>query len=86
MKFNKNILLLFIYLFLHLGDNSELGSSLQKMAQTVATAISSGSETVNSGEGAEFQAAIAQALKDISATSENLQVSISNCHQEYVLR
>ncbi|KAK0091577.1 hypothetical protein PV326_002997 [Microctonus aethiopoides] len=55
------------------GDNSELGSSLQKMAQTVATAISSGSEAVNSGEGAEFQAAIAQALKDISATSENLQ-------------
>ncbi|KAK0167599.1 hypothetical protein PV327_004974 [Microctonus hyperodae] len=55
------------------GDNSELGSSLQKMAQTVATAISSGSEAVNSGEGAEFQAAIAKALKDISVTSENLQ-------------
>lgn len=53
----------------------ELGASLQKMAQSVANAIGtnpSGSES----DSPDFQAAIAQALKDLSATSENLQVNL----------
>ena len=43
------------------------------MAQTVASAIGSTSGTNKDGD-IDFQAAIAQALQDLSVTSENLQV------------
>ncbi|XP_063991805.1 peroxisomal biogenesis factor 19 [Diachasmimorpha longicaudata] len=52
-------------------DEDDVGGSLQQMAQTVANAISADSPP--DSEGNEFQTAIAQALKDISATSETLQ-------------
>ncbi|XP_011297655.1 peroxisomal biogenesis factor 19 [Fopius arisanus] len=53
------------------GGASDFSGSLQQMAQTVANAISSNAPA--DAEGNEFQSAIAQALKDISATSETLQ-------------
>ncbi|OXU23487.1 hypothetical protein TSAR_016889 [Trichomalopsis sarcophagae] len=56
------------------GGNNELGESFKKMAQTVAGAMStdsSGGE--DSAPVPDFQSAISQALKDLSATSENLQ-------------
>lgn len=60
--------------FCYLGTGGDFEGSLQKMAQTVASAMSSGSTGETEGDGTDFQSAIAQALKDISATSENLQV------------
>lgn len=53
--------------------------ALQKMAQTVANSITNGgagSGSENNSDTNDFQAAIARALKGISATNENLQVSI----------
>ncbi|XP_044002917.1 peroxisomal biogenesis factor 19 isoform X2 [Aphidius gifuensis] len=50
--------------------------ALQKMAQTVANSITgggSGSGSENDSDTNDFQAAIARALKGISATNENLQ-------------
>ncbi|KAL2718303.1 peroxisomal biogenesis factor 19 [Vespula squamosa] len=55
------------------GSESELGASFQKMAQTVANAIVDGETTDGEPTSADFQSAIAQALKDLSVTSENLQ-------------
>ncbi|XP_033221509.1 peroxisomal biogenesis factor 19 [Belonocnema kinseyi] len=53
------------------GGDTELGASFQKMAQTVASTITEGDhpEAVS----ADFQSAISQALKDLSATQENIQ-------------
>ncbi|XP_014216502.1 peroxisomal biogenesis factor 19 [Copidosoma floridanum] len=51
------------------GSNSELGDSFKKMAQTVAGALSDGTGEASTPN---FQSAISQALKDLSATSENL--------------
>ncbi|XP_015115214.1 peroxisomal biogenesis factor 19 [Diachasma alloeum] len=65
-QFEKNLQSL-----LEKGGDSDISGSLQQMAQTVANAISSNGPA--DAEGNEFQAAIAQALKDISATSETLQ-------------
>lgn len=45
------------------------------MAQTVANAIVDGETTDGEPTSADFQSAIAQALKDLSVTSENLQVT-----------
>lgn len=63
----------------YLGVDGEFSGSLQQMAQTVANAMSSNAPA--DGEGNEFQSAIAQALKDISATSETLQVNTVLPHQ-----
>lgn len=73
----------YIYIFLkkyyfwifQIGSESELGASFQKMAQTVANAIVDGETTDGEPTSADFQSAIAQALKDLSVTSENLQVT-----------
>ena len=56
-----------------LGD-AELGASFQKMAQTVASAITEGGDP--EAVSADFQSAISQALKDLSTTQENMQVII----------
>ncbi|XP_043274822.1 peroxisomal biogenesis factor 19 isoform X1 [Venturia canescens] len=54
------------------GVEGDLGASLQKMAQSVASAIGTNPSGSDS-DSPDFQAAIAQALKDLSATTENLQ-------------
>ncbi|KAJ8687865.1 hypothetical protein QAD02_023660 [Eretmocerus hayati] len=54
------------------GSGTDLGESFKKMAQTVAGAISEGGGSGNESA-PDFQNAISQALKDLSATSENLQ-------------
>ncbi|XP_015586422.1 peroxisomal biogenesis factor 19 [Cephus cinctus] len=55
------------------GGDSEMGACFQKMAQTVASAVTGGEGIDTENSNADFQSAIAQALKDLSATSENLQ-------------
>lgn len=55
------------------GGDNELGASFQKMAQTVASAITGGAEVGSDESRADFQSAISQALKDLSDTSSNLQ-------------
>ncbi|XP_034952580.1 peroxisomal biogenesis factor 19 [Chelonus insularis] len=57
------------------GSGLDLEESFQKMAHTVASAISSNPVNDNDEDGSDFQAAIAQTLKDLSATSENLKNS-----------
>jgi hypothetical protein len=56
---------------LFIGSGTEGGESFKKIAQTVAGAIS---ETSDEGTSPNFQTAISQALKDLSTTTENLQV------------
>lgn len=57
-----------------LGDN-ELEAALQKVGQMSA------SNTVDEKEvNADFQSAISQVLKDLTANSENLQVILSNLY------
>lgn len=57
------------------GENSDLSESLKRMAQTVAGAITTDNSSAAEGVLPDFQSAISQALKDLSATSENLQVT-----------
>lgn len=55
-----------------LGD-SELEAALQNLGQTSASNAADDKD-VN----ADFQSAISQVLKDLTANSENLQVTVSN--------
>ena len=55
------------------GTDSELGASFQKLAQTIASAITDDDKNDKDSASTDFQSAIAQALNDLSATSENLQ-------------
>lgn len=57
-----------------LGTDSELGASFQKLAQTIASAMTDEDKNEKDSASTDFQSAIAQALNDLSATSENLQV------------
>ncbi|XP_071875005.1 peroxisomal biogenesis factor 19 isoform X2 [Bombus fervidus] len=54
-------------------NDSELGVSSQRMAQTVASAINNEETFDKDSMSRDFQTAIAQALNDLSTTSENLQ-------------
>ncbi|XP_012244646.1 peroxisomal biogenesis factor 19 isoform X2 [Bombus impatiens] len=54
-------------------NDSELGVSPQRMAQTVASAINNEETFDKDSVSRDFQTAIAQALNDLSTTSENLQ-------------
>ncbi|XP_003399642.1 peroxisomal biogenesis factor 19 [Bombus terrestris] len=54
-------------------NDSELGVSSQKMAQTVASTKNSEETFDKDSVSRDFQTAIAQALNDLSTTSENLQ-------------
>lgn len=57
-----------------LGD-SELEAALQKLGQMSA------SNTVDEKDmNADFQSAISQVLKDLTANSKNLQVNVSNLY------
>lgn len=62
--------------FMQNGTDSELDASFQKMAQTVASVIKNEDNLVRDGSNSDFQSVIAQALSDLSATSENLQSDI----------
>lgn len=48
---------------------------LQKAAQAVASAFADNENSEGDEATADFQSAISQALKDLSTTSENLQVT-----------
>jgi len=64
-----------------LGD-SELEAALQKLGQMSA------SNTVDEKDmNADFQSAISQVLKDLTANSKNLQVNVSNLYNDisYIL-
>lgn len=61
-----------------LGPNNEIGESFKKMAQTVMGAVSESGGTGNIGT--DFQSMLSQTLKDLSTTSENLQVIIIYNH------
>ncbi|XP_076662952.1 peroxisomal biogenesis factor 19 isoform X2 [Andrena cerasifolii] len=54
-------------------NDTELGASFQKLAQTIASAITDEDKNDKDSASTDFQSAIAQALNDLSATSENLQ-------------
>ncbi|XP_012252018.2 peroxisomal biogenesis factor 19 [Athalia rosae] len=58
------------------GGEGDLGASFQKMAQTVASAITGGEPGAEDSH-ADFQSAISQALKDLSDTTQNLQNPVS---------
>lgn len=55
------------------GSENELGASFQKIAQTVASVMTETNDTDREGVDTDFQAVIAQALNELSVTSENLQ-------------
>ncbi|XP_046475816.1 peroxisomal biogenesis factor 19 [Neodiprion pinetum] len=55
------------------GDDNDLGASFQKMAQTVASAITGEGDLGSESSRSDFQSAISQALKDLSSTSQDLQ-------------
>lgn len=59
--------------FIQNGPDNELGASFQKMAQTVASVINDEDSFDKNTVNTDFKSAIAQALNDLSATSENLQ-------------
>ncbi|XP_068979034.1 peroxisomal biogenesis factor 19 [Bombus flavifrons] len=59
--------------FIQNETDSELGVSSQRMAQTVASAINNEETFDKDSVSRDFQTAIAQALNDLSTTSENLQ-------------
>ncbi|XP_014234654.1 peroxisomal biogenesis factor 19 [Trichogramma pretiosum] len=56
---------------------TELGESFKKMAETVAGAISTDTSEAENIT-ADFQSAIAQAMKDLSAQSETLSAGVPN--------
>ncbi|XP_017764414.1 PREDICTED: peroxisomal biogenesis factor 19 [Eufriesea mexicana] len=58
--------------FIQHGTDNELGA-FQRMAQAVASVINDESTLDKDGVSTDFQSAIARALNDLSATSENLQ-------------
>ncbi|XP_017883687.1 peroxisomal biogenesis factor 19 [Ceratina calcarata] len=58
------------------GTDSDLDASFQRMAQTVASAIKNDDTFDRDGTNTDFQSVIAQALNDLSATSENLQSEV----------
>ncbi|XP_015172172.1 PREDICTED: peroxisomal biogenesis factor 19 [Polistes dominula] len=55
------------------ASETELGASFKKMTQMVVNANAGGETADGEPINADFQSAIAQALKDLSVTSENLQ-------------
>ncbi|XP_076643039.1 peroxisomal biogenesis factor 19 isoform X2 [Halictus rubicundus] len=55
------------------GADSELGASFKKMAQTLASVVSEDGNTDKDGGSTDFETVIAQALNNLSATSETLQ-------------
>ncbi|XP_043595618.1 peroxisomal biogenesis factor 19 [Bombus pyrosoma] len=59
--------------FIQNETDSELGVSSQRMAQTVASVINNEETFDKDSVSRDFQTAIAQALNDLSTTSENLQ-------------
>ncbi|XP_006624825.1 peroxisomal biogenesis factor 19 isoform X1 [Apis dorsata] len=59
--------------FIQNGSDNELGASFQKMAQTVASVINDEDSFDKDTVSTDFKSAIARALNDLSATSENLQ-------------
>ncbi|XP_003691212.2 LOW QUALITY PROTEIN: peroxisomal biogenesis factor 19 [Apis florea] len=59
--------------FIQNGSDNELGASFQKMAQTVANVINDEDNFDKDTVSTDFKSAIARALNDLSATSENLQ-------------
>ncbi|XP_029051033.1 peroxisomal biogenesis factor 19 isoform X1 [Osmia bicornis bicornis] len=59
--------------FIQNGADGELGASFQRMAQTVASVIKDDDTLDKDSVSTDFQSAIARALNDLSATSENLQ-------------
>ncbi|XP_076278297.1 peroxisomal biogenesis factor 19 isoform X3 [Lasioglossum baleicum] len=58
------------------GADSELGASVKKMAQTLASVVSEDGKTSKDGASTDFESVIAQALNDLSATSETLQSDV----------
>ncbi|PBC25907.1 peroxisomal biogenesis factor 19 [Apis cerana] len=59
--------------FIQNGSDNELGTSFQKMAQTVASVINDEDSFDRNTVSTDFKSAIARALNDLSTTSENLQ-------------
>ncbi|XP_076278296.1 peroxisomal biogenesis factor 19 isoform X2 [Lasioglossum baleicum] len=57
-------------------NDSELGASVKKMAQTLASVVSEDGKTSKDGASTDFESVIAQALNDLSATSETLQSDV----------
>lgn len=55
------------------GADNDLEASFQKLAQTIASAITDEDKNDKDSASTDFQSAIAQALNDLSTTSENLQ-------------
>ncbi|XP_076378647.1 peroxisomal biogenesis factor 19 [Megalopta genalis] len=55
------------------GADSELGASLKRMAQTLSSVVSDEGNTDKGSASTDFESVIAQALNDLSATSETLQ-------------
>ncbi|XP_078050963.1 peroxisomal biogenesis factor 19 [Augochlora pura] len=55
------------------GANSELGASFKRMAETLSSVVSDESNINKDGASTDFESVIAQALNDLSATSETLQ-------------
>lgn len=62
--------------FIQNGTDGELDASFQRMAQTVASVIKNDDTFNKDGTNPDFQSVIAQALNDLSATSENLQSEV----------
>lgn len=59
--------------FIKNGTESELGASFEKMARTVASAMTDTNDKEGSNVNTDFQSVIAQALQDLSVTTEDLQ-------------
>lgn len=68
-----------------LGTDNELGASFQKMAQTIASVITDEDNNDKGNASADFQSAIAKAINDLSATSENLQVVVRTKNSDFTL-
>lgn len=62
-----------------LGD-SELEAALQKLGQTSVSNIADEKDM-----NADFQSAISQVLKDLTANSESLQVMVSNFYKTFCI-
>lgn len=63
-----------------LSGDSELEAALQKVDQMSASNVADEKDM-----NADFQSAISQVLKDLTANSENLQVMVSNLYNIVII-